>query len=151
MRKQNVKHLVALFLLVCSAAVSSGAAEKPKPAFCKQCNMKIVDSEKKYAVYVLEGLEPTAFNDIGCAVIWYNNECAMRQSAFDSNAVAHDFITEEPVPMEKAVYVTGPGVKTPKGYGIVAFKNREQAEKFAGGPGNGNVISYNELTALKLK
>jgi nitrous oxide reductase accessory protein NosL len=49
------------------------------------------------------------------------------------------------------VYVTGPGVKTPKGYGIVAFKNREQAEKFAGGPGNGNVISYNELTALKLK
>lgn len=151
MRNLYVKHLVALFLLVCLAAVSSGAAEKPKPSTCKQCNMKIGDADKKYAVYVLEGIEPTAFNDIGCAVIWYNNECAMRQSAFDSNAIAHDFGTGEPVPAEKAVFVTGPGVKTPKGYGIVAFKSREQAEKFAGGLENGKVISYSELTALKLK
>jgi nitrous oxide reductase accessory protein NosL len=113
--------------------------------------MKIVDSDKKYAVYLLEGIEPTAFNDIGCAVIWYNNECAMRQSAFDSNAMVHDFGTEEPIPVEKAVYVTGSGVKTPKGYGIAAFKNREQAEKLAVGLENGKILSYSELTALKLK
>jgi nitrous oxide reductase accessory protein NosL len=113
--------------------------------------MKIADQDRKYAVYVTEGIEPTAFNDIGCAVIWYNNECAMRQSAFDSHAVAHDFYTEETVPMEKAFYVSGPGIKTPKGYGIVAFRNRAEAEKFAVEQGGGKVVHYNELTTIKLK
>lgn len=141
----------AMLLVACFLVLPAGAAEKPKPTICKQCNMKIADADKKFAVYVMAGIEPTAFNDIGCAVIWYNNECAMRQSAFDSNAVAHDFTTEEPVPMEKAFYVMGPGIKTPKGYGIAAFKSREQAEKFAVEQGAGKVVPYNELTVMKLK
>jgi nitrous oxide reductase accessory protein NosL len=140
-----------LFMVIFVLSGSAHTAEKVKPTTCKVCNMKINESDKKYAVYVLEGIEPSAFDDIGCAIKWYNDECAMRQSAFDNYAIVHDYASGESVPAEKAFYVSGPEIKTPMGYGIVAFKAKDQAQKFANERETARVLNYQEVSSLKLK
>jgi copper chaperone NosL len=151
--KKNYSHLFLTPALSLLLFISPGAnaAEKAKPTVCKQCNMNIEEANRKSAVYVMQGIEASGFDDIGCAVAWRNGECAMRQSAFDENAVAHDYLSEETVPVEKAFYVVSSDIKTPMGYGIAAFKNKEQAVKFASGHGNSKVVTLNELISLKLK
>jgi len=150
MRRHNVMFALLLFLAALFA-VSLYAAEKTRPTTCRQCGMKIAEQDLKFAVYVLEGIEATAFDDIGCAVLWYNNECAMRQAAFDSNAFAHDFVSGEPVIAEKAVYVVCSDLKTPMNYGIAAFKTRALADAYCAGRKQCTEKSYNELMSMKLK
>jgi copper chaperone NosL len=127
------------------------AAEKTAPTTCKVCNGKIAEPEKKFSVTVLEGLEPSAFDDLGCAVLWYQGECAMRQSAFDNYALAHDHASGEPIPVEQAYYAFGPAIKTPAGHGIAAFRSRDDAEDFADKHGGARVLQYPDLMTLQLK
>ena len=149
--KKNYSRLFLTLSLLLFIAEGAYAAEKVKPTVCKQCNMNIEEANRKSAVYVMQGIEASGFDDMGCAVVWRNGECAMRQSAFDENAVAHDYLSVETVPVEKALYVVSSDIKTPMGYGIAAFKNKEQAVKFASGHGNSKVITFSELISQKLK
>jgi nitrous oxide reductase accessory protein NosL len=145
MYRSSLKFFLILPLLFISTSVPPGAAEKPKPTVCKQCDRNIGETNKKFAVYVMQGIEPSSFDDTGCTILWRSNECAMRQSAFDDNAVVHDHAYEEPVPAEKALYAAGSGIKTSMGYDVLAFNCREQAEKFASVHGKASVLRYNEL------
>jgi hypothetical protein len=113
--------------------------------------MKFNDAEKKFSVVVPRGIEFSEFDDVGCALVWKNGECAMRQDAFDNNAVVYDYRTEEAVPIQSAFFVVEAGIKTPMGHGIVAFKVREQAEQLVAGLKKGRVVKYAELDSLKLK
>jgi nitrous oxide reductase accessory protein NosL len=54
------------------------------------------------------------------------------------------------VPFEKAFYVVGSSVKTPSGYGIIAFKNKSSANKFAKKEG-GKVVKFYEISILEIK
>jgi len=150
MKVYCVRIAVLLSLSIVFAA-SLYAAGKTKPTTCRQCGMKITEQDRKFEIYVLEGIEATAFDDIGCAVLWYDNECANRQSAFDSNAFAHDYHSGEPVSAEKAAYAVCTDLKTPMGYGIAAFKTRATAETYAAGRKECGVRSYNEVMSMKLK
>ena len=53
--------------------------------------------------------------------------------------------------METAYFVFKADVSTPRGYGIVAFKDRAQAERFAAEQGKGKVIRWFELVDEKLR
>lgn len=119
---------------------------------CKTCNGKIEEGGK-FSVRVpkVTGMESQAFDDIGCAVVSRNGECATRQSIFDSNAVVRDYITGEEIPAEKAYFVLKTGISTPAGYGIAAFKNKAEAEKFSAEHGQGKVVKWWELVDEKLK
>lgn len=114
---------------------------------------KIGEGEKKFSVEVPKaaGLGEQSFNDIGCAVISRNSECAMRQSMFDGGAVTYDYQTGEQVPVEKAYFTMNTDVKTPKGFGIVGFKDKAEAEKFSAAHGKGKVVKWFELVDEKLK
>ena len=149
MIKNRFAFLLVLLLVVLPAIVP--AAEKSAPTWCNKCNMKIPDANKKYSVTLTEGIEPMAFDDIGCSMLWRDAECAMRMSAFDSNARVYDYITGEPVVIENAFFAYGPEIKTPMGYGIIAFKAREQAASVAAQSGKAKVLTFRELTSLTLK
>ena len=91
-----------------------------------------------------------SFDDIGCAVIARNEECVMRQELFDANAVVRDYLTGEQIVVEKAFFVLRTGVRTPRNFGIVAFKERAEAEKFSASHGKGKVVKWSELVDEKL-
>lgn len=126
-------------------------AEKHVPNVCRECNGRIEEAGRKFSVVVMKGIEASAFDDIGCALVWRNSECAMRQVAFDENALVHDHDSGKTVSIEKAAYVVDAGIDTPKGYGITAFMTKEAAERFVISKGKGRVLTYSELLNLKLK
>lgn len=147
----NVFKTIFLFLAVIALTVAASAADKQLPSSCKRCNMRLDPADKKFAVTVAEGIEASVFDDIGCALLWRDGECAMRTSAFDSNAKVYDYHTEEPVAIEQAFFVHNAGLKTPMGYDIVPFKKKEDAEKLAKDRGKGDVLTFSQVCSLKLK
>ena len=144
--------LITLFFLF--TIFLPALAETPsKPPACPVCNMQVADAEKKFTVYLpnVSGMGPSTFDDIGCAVQSRNTECASRQTTFDSNAVVYDFVTGEPVLAEKAFFAFKSTLRTPMGYGIVAFKDKTQAETFAVEHGKVQVVKWFELVDMKLQ
>jgi len=138
--------LAALPLLI--VLLSGGA-----PA--DECGSKAtVDaSARKFSVVLqkVSGMEDQTYDDIGCAVRARNEECATRQGIFDSNAVVVDYASGENLPAEKAWFVLKTDVATPRGFGIVAFKDKTAAVKFSADHGKGKVIKWFELVDEKLK
>jgi NosL protein len=134
---------IAMFLL-------SGLAAAEE---CGSDNARIDDANRKFSVVLqkVSGMEDQSFDDIGCAVVSRNNECATRQGMFDGNAVTYDYATGERVPVEKACFVLRTDVKTPRGYGIVAFRDKQQAETFSAAHGKGTVVKWYQLVDEKLK
>ena len=134
------------------ATLNAHAAEPKKAAVCSQCNMMINEADRKFSAFLpnVNGMGPSSYNDIGCAVASRNRECATRQVTFDSNAVVYDYVTEEAVSAEKAFFVLTSDIRTPKGYGIVAFKDKALAEKFAAEHGKVKVVRWFELVDEKL-
>ena len=142
-----------LSLVLIVTSVAAGRAEdRKKPAVCSVCNMTVREAEKKFSVVLpnVSGMGPSSYDDIGCAVQSRNNECATRQITFDSNAVVHDFASGDAVPAEKAFFAFKSSFRTPMGYGIVAFKDKAQAEKFAAEHGKVKVVRWFELVDMKL-
>jgi copper chaperone NosL len=150
MKRSAVPILVSLILIVAMAAAVR-ADDQKKPSVCSVCNMKISEAEKKFSVTLpsVSGMGPSAFDDIGCALISRNGECATRQMTFDSNAIVYDFVTSEAVPAEKAFFAFKSSFRTPMGYGIVAFKDKAQAETFAAEHGKAKVVRWFELVDMK--
>lgn len=145
MKRQNIfpAFLFALLLGVSSAAIADDCAGTGK----------IGEQEKKFSVELsnVSGMEAQSFNDIGCAVISRNGECATRQTMFDGGSATYDYQSGERLPVEKAYFVMETDIKTPKGFGIVAFKDRVEAEKFSSAHGKGKVVKWFELVDERLK
>lgn len=140
--------LSPLFPLLVIFAVHHAPAEEPaKPVQCDFCKMKLAEEGEKLSVHLphKDSMGPATFCDIGCAVQSRNNECASRQVTFDSNAVVYDFMTAEAVSAEKAFFAVKTTYRTPMGSGIVAFKDKATAEKFALEHGNAKVLRWFEL------
>jgi hypothetical protein len=135
----------ALLIMMSSVVESRGE--------CVGSSVKIDDAGRKFAVILPagSGMEAQSFDDIGCAVLSRNGECASRQSMFDTNAVVYDYQTAERLPAEKAYFVLRTGITTPQGYGIVAFKDKAEAVRFSSGHGNGKVVKWFELVDEPLK
>jgi len=146
--------LLLFSLALVIATVNAGRADdrKDQPV-CSECNMKITEKNKKFSVVLpsVKGMGPSSYDDVGCAVGSRNKECATRQMTFDSNAVVYDHVTGEAVPAEKAFFAFKSSAWTPMGYGIVAFKDRGEAEKFAAEHGKVKVVTWSELVDMKLQ
>lgn len=118
---------------------------------CTSGNATITEDNIRFSLTNDQLLAPVAFDDIGCALIFRDEQCGTDQYRFDSGSMVHDYYTEEAVPAKEALYVAGSGVETPGGHGILAFKDRESAERFLsegseGSEGNkGKVLTYGEL------
>ena len=139
-------------VLIVTMVTAGRADDQKKPAACSVCNMKVSEAGKKFSVVLpnVSGMGPASFCDIGCAIISRNGECATRQMTFDGNAIVYDLLTGETVLAEKAFFAYKSSFRTPMGYGIVAFKDKVQAEKFAAEHGKVKVVRWFELVDFKL-
>jgi len=147
------RFLIILFSLsLLSTLVQAEETKKGAiPRICALCNMTITDEGIKFSVSDTKSLQKVAFDDIGCALLWRDQQCATMQDSFDSNAIVHDYYTSETVGISDAVYVIDSGVKTPMGYGILAFKSKDGAERFLREFQKGKILTYQELLMIKLK
>jgi hypothetical protein len=140
-------------VIVLSGLILSAYGAESRAACEGSGSAKIDDSNRKFSVFVPKaaGLGEQAYDDIGCAVANRNGECATRQGMFDSGAVTYDHLTGAEVHVEKAFFVLKTDVTTPQGYGIVAFRDKADAEKFAAAHGKGKIVKWFELVDENLK
>jgi hypothetical protein len=141
--------VMAVMMIIGVAAAP--AVDKQLPSVCRLCNMHLDPADRRFSVTVAEGMEASAFDDIGCALLWRDGEGAMRTSSFDANARVYDFRTGEPIMIEQAFFVHRAGLRTPMGYDIAAFKKRDDAESLVQEKGQRAVLTFNQLCSLKLK
>ncbi|MFA7382333.1 MAG: hypothetical protein WC001_02685 [Desulfurivibrionaceae bacterium] len=121
---------------------------------CSSSSVKITDENRRFFVLVpkFSGLgNKQAYDDIGCAVLARNEECATRQTMFDGVALAYDQSTGAEFPAEAMHFVLKTDLNTPRGFGIVAFRNKAAEEAFSAGHGKGKVVKWYELVAEPLK
>src|SRR3989339_886962 len=121
---------------------------------CPSSFAKITEDNKRFSVLVPKssGLgNKQVYDDIGCSVLARNEECASRQNMFDGAALAYDHSTGAEVPVEKMYFVLKTDVRTPRGFGIVAFSSKEEAEEFSASHGKGKVVKWYELVDESLK
>ena len=143
-----------LTLPVLMLSILAGPSVAADDKTCPPPGLTIREDTKRFSLLVPKSANlgnDQAYDDIGCAVMSRNEECATRQGMFDSAALAYDHLTGAEFPAEKMYFVVKTGVKTPRGFGIVAFKDKAEAEKFSAAHGKGKVIKWFELVDEKLK
>ncbi len=105
---------------------------------CDRCLMII--NEARYATaYVTSDGETRRFDDIG-GMVRYDKELAEEVAVY----WVHDYKTEEWLKADNAYYVTGSGLHTPMGFGIIAFATLARAQSWAENEG-GVVMEFSAL------
>lgn len=139
--------VIVLFLSICSLAYSGDNKE----TICSRCGNEIKSDNMKYSVIQLDAKKPVSFDDIGHAVLWREDQCTAIQMSFDATARVFDFNTGEKLTINAAYFIRSTDIQSPGGSGIVAFKERQSAEKLLSGKGSGKVLTYDDLLLLNLK
>jgi copper chaperone NosL len=85
-------------------------------------------SEPAYAAaYRAPGVDPRVFDDIGCLL-----EAARKEPAKSSLTFwFHDVATSVWIGGQDAVFVASPGLRTPMGGGVIAYRDRTAAREGA--------------------
>jgi len=108
---------------------------------CSRCKMAISDKRFAGEIMVDAGVA-RKFDDLGCLLKDLKAGPGSQQPA----AFAVDFGNREWVNVNEAYYVQSPAIVTPMGSGVIAFKERSEAEKTAARYG-GRVLNFEELVA----
>jgi len=95
---------------------------------CDQCGNRIAD--KRFAVVIEKKNKTYYFDDLGCALKWRAGKCMPTQVTCDAVTHTFDYYTGERIHVRAAYYVKDSDVRTPGGYGIVAFKDESSAKSF---------------------
>lgn len=122
-----MKRLFMLFSIVLALA-----AAVPAPALsgqtmnCAECGMTVDSGSKFYALIEGDAGTVLPFCDIGDLLVYLN-----KKSLAPAGARVRDHKTGEWISADKAFYVhSEKAFKTPMGWGIAAFRNREDAAAF---------------------
>lgn len=141
--------MVVLTLVLLLAACSNKPAE-PQPAdirygetICAECGMII--SQPKYASSFAyaesEGrYKSLAFDDIGDMITYMRKHPEL----IPVGVWVHDYETEEWIEAQSAIYVKSDAIRSPMGFGVVAFADPAAAERFAAEI-NGVVLDWDHL------
>jgi copper chaperone NosL len=132
-----------IFTFIILTGCGSNSDSPPKIVLgqdpCDNCFMII--NEYKYAASLwLENGQSKRFDDIGCMIDFLNKN-KNKVKAYWVN----DFQTKEPLHAENAFFVDSDSIITPMGFGIVAFKSKAEAEKFAE-KNKAEVASFSKLS-----
>jgi nitrous oxide reductase accessory protein NosL len=92
---------------------------------CSRCGMLISERAHAAAIRWADGRDDL-FDDIGCLVA-----AAHEHAATGVRYWFHDVTSGEWISDASPVFVTSPSLRTPMGGGIVAFRDRPGAERFA--------------------
>lgn len=119
-----MKNALILLILTCALFISAspGIADMAR---CSECGM-MVDQGSKFSSRLVQEGKQLDFCDIGDLLTYLN-----KRSISPSVAQVKDHNTGEPIAADKAFYVRAEKkFRTPMGWGIAAFKNRDDAASF---------------------
>jgi copper chaperone NosL len=133
----------ALVAIGCSAAAATGPPQvKYGRDICIECGM-VIEDERFAAGYRLDDGTEKTFDDLGGLII-HGREAGELMAA---TVWVHDFETREWTEAAQAFYVPTLGIDSPMGHGILAFSERDRAERFASDLG-GEVIEWEVVVEL---
>lgn len=131
-------------VLILFATAFAGQAEDVIGKKCADCGKRI--SDKRFAVVIEDEKETKFLDDIGCLLVFRSSKCLSAQSECDSATSVFDYYTGEKVHIRQAYYVrAGTKIKTPNGSGIVAFREKDGAERFLKEQGLKKMLDFEEL------
>jgi len=116
----------------------------------RTCSQSMDITDVRFSARAIIGVE-VQFDDIGCAIIWRNLQCALDQATFDSKATVRDFNDLSSVLMSKAFYVLDKRLQSPIGFGLAAFSDMRSAKDFIKSKGSGKLLTYKEVIRLDLR
>jgi nitrous oxide reductase accessory protein NosL len=144
MRTQELFLSFVLAIVLSGAACISSSVEPVEiypEDVCSRCRMAISDKRFAGEIMVEVGVA-RKFDDLGCLL----KDLKEHPARDEPPAFAVDFGSRQWINMKKAYFVRSPGIVTPMGSGLIAFKNRSDAERAATKYG-GQVLNYADLTA----
>jgi copper chaperone NosL len=140
-----------LFVILLSAGCSGAAAYQPEPIregadTCIVCKMPLPDGADVTEIVTKDG-RVLKFDDLGDMYQWIRKNGMKRIGA----RFVRDHQTKEWIRFEEAAYVFDKSNKTPMMYGVYSFKNRKEAETFAGALPSGKLLMPQELDAFSVE
>ena len=141
-----MKYLILIILFSLINGCSNDNGFKPAQInygedICTACSMII--SEQKYsAQYILPDGTVKKFDDIGCMIDYIKKT----KDEIDriSTIYVRDFESNNWINAKNAYFIYNRQIKTPMGYGIIAFANDNEASNYMkdnGGKGVGSLLS----------
>lgn len=136
----------ALVLAACNGGNNSNEAEnagsetestettelayKPEPInpetdVCEVCGMAIADEEHATQL-IFKNEKSLKYDDIGDMFVWLEENGEEEIGA----KFVRDFNTLEWIQLEEATFVYAEEISTPMGFGVISFKDREDAKKY---------------------
>lgn len=107
---------------------------------CEICAMAVADDQYATQI-VLTDDKALKFDDLGCLYQWIEENGKDDIGA----AFVRDFNTEDWIVLEDATYVFDEDIETPMAYGVISFKNSEDAESYIEEHGIGDILSAADL------
>jgi nitrous oxide reductase accessory protein NosL len=128
---KNLSTVLIVFIFVTVCAVPSYS----EPVHCTECGM-MVDLNSKFSARLVKKDTTNYFCDIGDMFSYIN-----RKGAPDAKLEVKDHATGDWIDANKAFYVRSEKLfKTPMGWGIASFKDRNEALK------SGIVLDFDGMT-----
>lgn len=119
------KHLFIIAIIAVSLTILSASSILAADMKCAECGM-MVDRESKFYAWIVQDGNELPFCDIGDLLTYLN-----KKSLSPAMARVRDYLSGETIDADKALYVHAEkAFRTPMGWGIAAFKNRQEAAKF---------------------
>lgn len=147
-RTEKKLTILGIFLLILLNACKAPTSE-PRPPdiaygqdLCDRCGMVIGEARFAAAILLADG-KYLKFDDVGEMLAYFKANPDMQVKAW----FVHDYTSEEWMRGESAFYVRSTSLQTPMGTGIVAFKDRTEADRFAS-ENNGVVFNLDEILAM---
>jgi len=151
----SIPRAIIYFIAVSAVLISMPVAtsygkDSTEEAEFRTCSQSMEITDVRFSARAEIGIE-VLFDDIGCAVIWRNLQCALDQATFDREATVRDFNNLSTILMSRATYVLNKDLKTPIGFGLAAFRDKESAKAFIREKGSGKLMTYKEILGLDLR
>lgn len=137
-----VMMLVISLLAGCGKESKEPVAINEETDKCATCNMQVDDGA--YATQLItENGKVYKFDDIGCMNEWKSENSD--EAVFI--AFVRDNVTLDWVVFEDAYFAFDPSFETPMAYGIVTFKDKNDAQKFIDEKGVGKLMTSADLSS----
>ncbi|MDQ0215525.1 copper chaperone NosL [Oikeobacillus pervagus] len=134
---------IMFILVACGKEASLDPVEiNPDIDVCHVCNMSITETDFATEVIFEDG-KVEKFDDLGCMIEYVKEH--------KDEKIAKKYVKETKsgdwIELEKASFAFDREFWTPMSYGVLPFRNEDEAKKYIQDEGTGRIISYDELWA----